>query len=313
MKRYTQEQLNEILKNHQHWINQDCENWGDMRANLNDVDLRENNLKRVDLYRATLRGANLQGVNLYGAILAGADLTGADLESANLESAILCRANLVDTNLSHAWLNRADLSSANLSRAKLNCASLVDANLSSGNLFDVNLSNTNLYFTNLSHAYLYCTNLSHANMSCTNLSYAQLCDADFHYTDLCQVNIIGANLNYAKNMPFIPYACPDTGSFIGYKKAGNFIIKLEIPSDAKRCSGTGRKCRCDKAKVLSIQYIDEYISCDYKEIASDYDKNFIYRVGETVEEPNFNENRWVECAKGIHFFINRQEAVEYRC
>jgi hypothetical protein len=46
-------------------------------------------------------------------------------------------------------------------------------------------------------------------------------------------------------------------------------------------------------------------------ICSDYDNNFIYKVGEIVEEPNFDENRWEECAPGIHFFITRQEAVNY--
>ena len=24
-----------------------------------------------------------------------------------------------------------------------------------------------------------------------------------------------------------------------------------------------------------------------------------------------DENRWKECARGIHFFINRQEAIDY--
>jgi hypothetical protein len=31
--------------------------------------------------------------------------------------------------------------------------------------------------------------------------------------------------------------------------------------------------------------------------------------GEKVE--NFNEDRWNECAAGIHFFITREEAIDY--
>ena len=46
-------------------------------------------------------------------------------------------------------------------------------------------------------------------------------------------------------------------------------------------------------------------------IPSEYDSKFIYTVGEIVEEPNFDDDRWNECAPGIHFFINRQEAVLY--
>ena len=46
-------------------------------------------------------------------------------------------------------------------------------------------------------------------------------------------------------------------------------------------------------------------------IPSNYDSNFIYRVGTTVEVEDFETDRWDECAAGIHFFITRQEAVQY--
>lgn len=143
-----------------------------------------------------------------------------------------------------------------------------------------------------------------------DLRYAELRYADLRYTDLRYADLSDAYLRDAKNVPFIPYTCPDTGSFIGYKKANNYIIKLEILSDAKRCSATGRKCRCNKAKVVSIQNLDG-TNTDLVSVPSNYDGNFIYKVGEIVEEPNFCEDRWRECAPGINFFINRQEAVQY--
>ena len=139
---------------------------------------------------------------------------------------------------------------------------------------------------------------------------ADLREADLGGADLRGADLRGADLRGAKNVPFIPYSCPDVGSFIGYKKANGYIVELEILSDARRCSATTRKCRCDKAKVLSIQNIDGSVA-DIQKIESGYDKNFIYTVGEVVEEPNFDEDRWNECSKGIHFFINRQEAVDY--
>lgn len=185
------------------------------------------------------------------------------------------------------------------------------ANLSYADLSNTDLSDTNLRCADLHCANLYQTDLRGANLRGANLYWANLSYADLHYANLYNADLRFADLNNAKNIPFIPYACPDTGSFIGYKKAGGCIVKLKILSDARRCSATGRKCRCDKAKVLSIQYLDNDILCDKKAVASDYDSNFIYRVGEIVEEPNFDENRWNECSKGIHFFINRQEAVEY--
>ena len=154
-------------------------------------------------------------------------------------------------------------------------------------------------------------NGSRANLRNADLRGADLRDADLRGASLRGADLRDADLIGATNIPFIPYACPDTGSFIGYKKAGNYIIKLEILSDARRCSATGRKCRCDKAKVLEIQNLDSTLA-DIDKVASNYDKNFIYKTGEIVTEPNFCEDRWNECIDGIHFFINRQEAVDYR-
>ena len=134
--------------------------------------------------------------------------------------------------------------------------------------------------------------------------------ANLYGANLYGADLRGANLYGAKNIPFIPYACPDFGIFIGFKKAHGYIVVLEIPEDARRLSATGRKCRCDKAKVLQIQKLDGAES-GLTEIASDYSSEFIYRVGETVFVPDFDENRWNECSTGIHFFINRQEAVDY--
>lgn len=105
-------------------------------------------------------------------------------------------------------------------------------------------------------------------------------------------------------------ACPEKGTFTAFKKAGEYIIELEIPSDALRSSSTTRKCRCSKAKVVSITNLDGTPS-DIKSVASCHDSKFIYNLGETVEVPNFDTNRWNECATGIHFFITRQEAVDY--
>ena len=161
----------------------------------------------------------------------------------------------------------------------------------------------------LSGANLSGANLRGANLSGADLSGANLSDANLIGADLRGADLSGANLRSAKNIPFIPMACPDTGAFIGYKKASGYILKIEILQDARRSSSNSRKCRCDKAKVLEIQNLYGDIA-NVKEVKSDYDKNFIYRLGEIVEEPNFCEDRW-ECAEGIHFFINRQEAVEY--
>ena len=184
-------------------------------------------------------------------------------------------------------------------------AYLRDAYLCGANLCGADLRDAYLCGADLRDANLYGADLRDANLYGADLRDANLRDADLRYANLCYADLRGA-----KNLPFIPYVCPDTGSFIGYKKASNMIIKLEITEDAKRVSATSRKCRCNKAKVLGIYDYNHNLLED-KEVASDRDKDFIYRVGEVAEVKDFDEDRWNECSTGIHFFINFQEAVKY--
>ena len=134
-------------------------------------------------------------------------------------------------------------------------------------------------------------------------------------------------------------ACPEKGEYIAFKKArvcvykksgktatSDFvnhklkgiikempvIIELRIPKDAKRSSATTRKCRASKAEVLSITSIDG--KKRYKKAVAGWrnTNSFVYEVGKTVVPDNgFEENRWIECAAGIHHFITRDEAVAY--
>ena len=143
-----------------------------------------------------------------------------------------------------------------------------------------------------------------------NLSGADLSGADLSRANLSGADLSWANLYGAHNIDF-PIACPEEGEFIGFKKVReNLIVKLKITEDAKRCSATGRKCRCSKAVVLSITNKDGSDS-GLTEAKSKYDANFVYNVGETVEVTDFCDDRWNECSAGIHFFITRKEAEDY--
>lgn len=103
--------------------------------------------------------------------------------------------------------------------------------------------------------------------------------------------------------------CPEHGAYIGFKKVHGLIVELEIPADALRSSATTRKCRASRARVISITNVDGSSAGD--SVASVYDADFIYRIGEVVEVPNFDTDRWNECSYGIHHFLTREEAVEY--
>ena len=197
------------------------------------------------------------------------------------------RANLRDADLRGANLSNADLRGANLSNADLSDADLRCANLCDADLFRANLR---------------CANLSNADLSDADLRCANLCDAD-----LCEASIDQMMWNIYT--VFYPLQCPESGSYIGYKKASGLVVELEIPADARRSSATSRKCRASKAKVLSITDINGNPAGG--QVKSNYDPNFVYAIGETVEVTDFDDNRWNECSTGIHHFITRAEAVIY--
>lgn len=281
--------LKEILKKHEMWLNG---NEGGERANLINADLSGVNLRGVNLSEADLRGVNLIKANLRGTDLTGANLTGANLTGANL-----IRADLRGVDLIRADLRRADLRDASLKYANLRCI-----NLRYADLRGANLSDTNLMDADLGNADLRRVDLRDTDLRCANLIGVDLREASLNNADLSGV---------ITNMYTVGYnlACPEEGSFIGYKKTSEYIVKLLIPEDAKRSSATTMKCRCDKAKVLEIKDIDTGEKIE--EIESNFDSEFIYKVGEIVSVDNFDDDRWNECAPGIHFFMNKENAINY--
>ena len=252
--------------------------------NINGVVLfshtAEDNTITLTVEAAVSCGVSLAKANLVGACLEGADLEGANLEDADL-----------------SW---ADLIGANLTGANLASAILIGANLK-----DANLKNANLYRADLSWA-----NLEGADLTNANLASAILIGANLDGSFVAGAKVHGAKLNGAKNIPFIPLSCPSEGAFIGWKKVeGKYLVKLQIPEDARRLSATTRKCRCDKAMVLDITSLDG--NKHYDEVTNNRYNETIYKVGEFVYPDSFDENRWNECSNGIHFFINKEDAINY--
>ena len=186
-------------------------------------------------------------------------------------------------------------------RADLSGADLSGADLSGANLYGADLSEANLSRADLSRAYLSGAYLSRANLYRADLSGANLYRADLSRAEI-EIDLLNK---------FFPICCPEYGSFIAWKKCKNeTIVKLEVLDNAKRSSAYSRKCRCSAAKVLAIENIDgtPYAA---KTVSSQRDKNFTYTVGEIVKVDDFDEDRRNECSTGIHFFITRQEAVDW--
>jgi uncharacterized protein YjbI with pentapeptide repeats len=225
---------------------------------------------------------------------------------------ILFNRGISKEKIRNANLRYADLRYANLSRADLGEADLSGAYLNGANLCKTNLSGADLSGAYLSGAYLSKANLRYADLNRANLSRADLRYADLRYANLSRADLGEADLSGAylsavrisESTFGITINCPEEGSFIGWKKCHNSLVKLLILEDSKRSSATTYKCRASKVKVLEIEG-------DLKEVTSNHDSNFIYRTGEIVEVPDFDENRWNECSKGIHFFMNKEMAKQF--
>lgn len=149
--------------------------------------------------------------------------------------------------------------------------------------------------------------------------------AEFIHSDIKNVQLNESIFPFLAGYQRFPYhkadspimLCPKYGAFTGYKIGLTLndraslvpcIITIFIPEDARRSSGYSSKCRCDKAKVLDIR---TFGGQEVKSAISQYDHSFVYEINKEVSVPDFDENRWHECAPGIHFFMSEKEALEY--
>lgn len=120
---------------------------------------------------------------------------------------------------------------------------------------------------------------------------------------------------------YYPMVCPAEGGFVAWKKVRSvattdrgpipYLVKLYIPEDAERTSGFSNKCRASKAIVLDI-INPKTMESERADVCSIHNVKFIYKYN-TVVKPleTFESDRFVECGPGIHFFLNKYEALHY--
>jgi len=192
-----------------------------------------------------------------------------------------------------AYLRDADLRGADLTGASLRGADLRGADLCAADLGGADLRGANLGGANLGRA---------------NLGGANLCGADLRDADLRGADLRGADLCGAKNVsPLIEaetLIVAQEGDICGWKKCRDgVLVKVGIRHGVRRHNATGRKCRAESVVVIEVLGASEGVSL--------YATETRYRAGEVVTAPNYEPDRWQECAGGIHFFITREEAEAF--
>lgn len=153
-------------------------------------------------------------------------------------------------------------------------------------------------------------------------------DAFFNDCSFIDCNFEGCSTAFntvhnCSGFPYVPMACPEEGEFIGYKKVClnmvepnaarlcRGIVKLRIPADAKRSSAGGRKCRCSHAYVEGIYTLSGEPLKVVGYSAYRTSGQIVYETGKMVYADKWDDDRWNTCSNGIHFFLNRMEAVNY--
>ena len=104
---------------------------------------------------------------------------------------------------------------------------------------------------------------------------------------------------------------PEQGSFIAWKKCKNAIAMIEIPNEAKRTSNIkNRKCRAEFIRVIDMWDLEG------NQISKAFgirDSNLVYETGAIVKPDSYDVDFKEDCSHGIHFFVTKQEAIEWKC
>ena len=181
------------------------------------------------------------------------------------------------------------------------------------NLSNQDLSGLDMYCAIMIYADMRCADMTGANMisaimTGANISGANMSGADMSGANMTGAIMSGADMTGAKNIPQhvidMTRVVPDSGDVIGWKKCkDDVIVKLLIPSDAKRSNATSKKCRASFVKVMKVFGAEKGIS--------KHDGKTTYIKDEIVRCDKWNEDRFNECSGGIHFFMSRKEAEDY--
>ena len=205
-----------------------------------------------------------------------------------------------DVDLSNQNLQNIDFQLSRFERVDLKGADFSKSNIQGVLFLDCPMQNCKFIQTNMKEAVFRGIDLMNANLSGANLFSAILENANLQ------------NVHTDENTKWFKMQPPEKGAFIGWKCCTEWrVVQLLIPADARRVSATLPTCRCDKAKVLSIKNIDETV--EYEWAQSTVDPDFYYERGKWIEPANgFEPDRWKDSSPGIHFFMERQQAVDYQ-
>ena len=315
--------LKAILEDHMHWLDKDVEGWEKMRANLCNVDFSfisrqlsnanfsgamltncdfsYSDLPQINFNNAVLKScrfnhtylanATFKNANIIGCNFNFADCTHSFFENAILTKVIADNATFQQSNFDNITINSSNFTLSNFEGCKFKNAKVYDSTLFICNLLNIFTKNTSFNFCSLYKSFIHRHNEGSLDINRTELDFANIDDL---------ANVRGRYIEYRAGKIL-------NEPIIGYKKCRTCddlraIVTLEIPKGAIVFSINGCKFRTNKVKVLAIDRVDTAYALY---------NNMSYHVGDEITINDFNCMYNVECASGIHFFMTKEEAINY--
>lgn len=276
--------LKEIIENHQHWLNEDCEGWENLKADLSNADLSDKYFCDVDLSYADFHGSDLSNTNFRLSRLLRADLSHSILFRANLSAANLSNANLSVANLEQSDLRYANLQESNLSEAIFRNSYLINANLTAAILTKADFSNARLIHADLSFAKLYCTAFNEADLSAAMLRNASIRSSNFGYANLHKASL--ANADFGEDIDKDEISLRYFTHFIGANMIGAQLDKAKISNVDFTDANLSRATFFDASFMEKVYFDHANLGCsNFYDIFDNAKGNLLeYRKGKILTE-----------------------------
>lgn len=272
-----------------------------------------------------IENCRIEHIDLSGYKLRNLVLRNVTFKNVEFHCTLISSWNVEDVAFRECTACRTVIEKSSFTNCEFSRDNFVDSLIRDSEFYDCNIMSLNAPRVAFEEVSITNSTVSTANFLRSNFLNCSIKRTEFVSCCFLRVEFYNTNVEEISTSTNIglSLACPEVGSFIGYKKILVYrndkeiptieraIAKLLIPEDAKRSSATSNKCRCNKAKVL------EFLDFDGNKFPanigySSYDPFFEYEVNRMVSVNDFNEDRWRECATGIHFFTSFRDAVKYR-
>lgn len=291
--------------------------------------------KESDLYNVSMIECNLEYAFFGESYINNWHISDCCMYASKFMKSNIVSSRMIECKIKASNFENSEISSLTIQGCYAKRSSFREAHIRDCNFSDNMFETSSFVLATISKTNFGNSNLSYSRLDKTAFIKCSLCFTNFYASDITSLTEF-VDCEVGQGTIGLGLACPAVGEFIGWKKViidvekkisgdkdmieykhvkTTGIVQLLIPEDALRSSATTKKCRANKAKVIGIEVSDpkaiNWVPMEEWDVHSDFDRTFKYHIGDDLVVPNFDHDRWNECAPGIHFFMNKEDAENY--